>query len=411
MRFRAQPLERATALAGVAIALALLLGILAAPTLAQDAARPDRASPAPASPKLGLLLNDARAHQGYTLFAPMMSTKTYLIDMQGRVVRTWDSDCTPALCAYLLDNGHLLRPGTNPQRGFAGGPGSGGRIQEFTWEGDLVWDFKFGNEKQVPHHDICKLPNGNVLLIVSERKPATEAIAAGRRPETVGSSHLQPDALVEIQPTGKTTGKVVWEWHVWDHLIQDFDKEKANHGDVAGHPERIDLNFGEGVLAAMIPKKEELEKLKAIGYVGSATPGRPPRVSPDWTHINAVAYNADLDQILLSVHEFSEIWVIDHGTTTGEAAGHQGGRGGKGGDLLYRWGNPRAYRAGTVKDQKLFAQHHAHWIARGLPGEGHILVFNNGLRRPVRCRECPRWRSSALRPGPAKSCRAPCRIS
>ena len=98
--------------------------------------------------------------------------------------------------------------------------------------------------------------------------------------------------------------------------------------------------------------------------------------------MNSVDYNAALDQIVVSVHEFSEIWIIDHSTTTAEAAGHTGGRSGKGGDLLYRWGNPRVYRAGTKADQTLFAQHNAQWIPRGLPGEGHMLVFNNGGQRP-----------------------------
>jgi hypothetical protein len=84
---------------------------------------------------------------------------------------------------------------------------------------------------------------------------------------------------------------------------------------------------------------------------------------------------------MISCPEFNELWVIDHSTTTAEAAGHKGGRSGKGGDLLYRWGNPRAHRAGTVKDQKLFFQHNAHWIPKGHPGEGHVLVFNNGQRR------------------------------
>src|SRR5258708_35448465 len=63
--------------------------------------------------------------------------------------------------------------------------------------------------------------------------------------------------------------------------------------------------------------------------------------SVDWTHANAVFYNAALDQVLLSVRNFSEFWIIDHGTTTQQAAGHTGGKLGRGGDLLYRYGNPR----------------------------------------------------------------------
>jgi hypothetical protein len=99
-------------------------------------------------------------------------------------------------------------------------------------------------------------------------------------------------------------------------------------------------------------------------------------------HVNSVDYNTELDQIMLSVHSFHEVWVIDHSTTSEQAASHQGGRSGKGGDLLYRWGNPRAYRNGTRLEQRLFAQHDAHWIPQGLPGAGHMLVFNNGSNRP-----------------------------
>jgi hypothetical protein len=135
------------------------------------------------------------------------------------------------------------------------------------------------------------------------------------------------------------------------------------------------------MIAPMVAKKDGLDKLKSIGYLGAAPGKGPGRINPDWTHLNGVAYNADLDQIVVSVHAFSEVWIIDHSTTTTEATGHTGGRSGKGGDLLYRWGNPRAYRAGKAKDQRLFAQHNAHWIPRGLPGAGHLLVFNNGNRR------------------------------
>jgi hypothetical protein len=159
------------------------------------AAKPGDAKTAPV--KLGLSINEPKALQGYTLISPFDSTKTFLVDMQGRVVRSWEAGCAPALSAFLLDNGHLVRPGSigDDARVFGPGPGVGGRIQEFTWDGELVWDFTFYNAKQLPHHDMTRLPNGNVLLIVWDRKTAEEAIAAGRRPEMTGDRHLLPDSL------------------------------------------------------------------------------------------------------------------------------------------------------------------------------------------------------------------------
>jgi len=229
-------------------------------------------------------------------------------------------------------------------------------MQEFNWNGELVWDFTYGTATATQHHDFTRLPNGNVLMLVKEKKTAAEAIAAGRIPSTVQGTDVQPDSLIEIKPNGKTGGDVVWEWHVWDHLIQDADKEKANFGDVATHPELVDINYN--VVAGQ-------------------------RANADWTHFNSVSYNADLDQVLVSLRNFSEIWILDHSTTTREAASHNGGKRGKGGDLLYRWGNPRVYRAGTAQDQRLYGQHNAHWIPAGLEGAGHLLIFNNGDTRPV----------------------------
>jgi hypothetical protein len=371
------------------IALALVLFTFATQVNAQEAQqgkekadkKPEPAKPL--APKLGLSVNDPRAFQGYTLIAPLTGTTTYLLDMDGKVVRSWESDCSPALMAYLLPNGHLLRPGSlgSDAQVFGPGPGVGGRVQEFTWDGDLVWDFRLVNARQLPHHDITPMPNGNILMIVNDRKTSKETLAAGRRPELTGDSHFLPDSILEIKPTGKTTGEIVWEWHLWDHLVQDFDKSKANYGNVAEHPELVNINYGEDALAPIAATKDGADKLKSIGYVG-ANPGGGRRGNPDWTHCNGVAYNPDLDQIAISVHGFSEFWIIDHSTTKAEAAGHRGGKSDKGGDLLYRWGNPRAYRAGTKADQKLFAQHNAHWIPKGLPGAGHILVFNNGSGRP-----------------------------
>jgi hypothetical protein len=390
---------RAGAAAVMALAT-LVIGGLAARVDAQSAPgggpAPDQSGAAkakagapskPAPIKPGVSINKPGAFQGYTLLAPLTSRLTYLVDMEGRVVQKWEANCTPASGVVLLENGHLLRAGTlgGEERAFGGGPGAGGRVQEFTGDGELVWDFKFYNDKQLPHHDVIKLPSGNVLMIVWDKKTAKEAVAAGRQPEAQGDRHLLPDSLIEVKPTGKTTGTIVWEWHLWDHLIQDHDSSKANYGDVAAHPELVDINHGEGLISRMMATKDGQEKLRSLGYLGgspTATPKKNQRVNSDWTHANGVAYNAEFDQVILSIHAFSEFWIIDHSTTTAEAAGHSGGRSGKGGDLLYRWGNPLAYRAGTSADQKLFSQHNAHWIAKGLPGAGHVLVFNNGGRRP-----------------------------
>jgi hypothetical protein len=351
----------------------------------------------------GVVVNGSKASPGYTLVFPLSSTKTYLIDMQGRVVRRWQSRYMAGQDAYLLENGHLLRAADLAENeAYFAGASKGGRIQEFSWDGKLLWDYRFHNPSQIRHHAITRMPNGNILMIVWERKTPQEAIAAGVKPELAGKTDMLVDALIEVKPAGLTGGQIVWEWHLWDHLIQDHDRSKANYGDVAAHPELVDANFSRrpgGFFGFFrpraTPKKDEpkqtakdnkkakddnLDRLKGIGYIGAGGGKKFAGFFPDWTHVNAVAYNARLDQIMLCTREFGEFWIIDHSTTKAQAASHKGGKYSQGGDILYRWGNPRAYRAGAETDQRLFAQHDAHWIPEGLPGAGHVLVFNNGPR-------------------------------
>jgi hypothetical protein len=358
---------------------------------------------ADAKNQLGVVVNGPKAFAGYTLVFPLSSTKTYLIDMQGRVVRTWQSRYMAGQDAYLLENGNLLRAADLAENeAYFAGASKGGRIQEFSWDGKLLWDYRFHNPSQIRHHAVTRMSNGNILMIVWERKTPEEAIAAGVKPELAGKTDMLVDALIEVKPAGLTGGHIVWEWHLWDHLTQDHDRSKANYGDVAAHPELVDANYSRrpgGFFGFFqpraTPKKDEpkqkakddkkakddnLDRLRGIGYVGAGGGKKFAGFFPDWTHVNAVSYNARLDQIMLSSRTFSEVWIIDHSTTKAEAASHKGGKHGKGGDLLYRWGNPRAYRAGTDKDQRLFAQHDTHWIPEGLPGAGNVLVFNNGPR-------------------------------
>lgn len=291
-----------------------------------------------------------RRFEGYTLFAAQDTTTVYLMDNDGNIVHTWNVQYPPGAAISLLENGQLLYAGNINSTTFNVG-GKGGIVQMIAWDGTVTWEFRYAGTEYLQHHDVTGLPNGNVLMVTWQRKTNAEAIAAGRNPALLPDGELWPDSIIEIEPVGTSGGNIVWEWHAWDHVVQDFDATKANFGVVADHPELIDLNY-------------------------NLTP------AADWHHMNAVTYNAELDQILMSTRQFSEVWVIDHSTTTQEAAGHTGGNSGRGGDLLYRWGNPATYRAGSAADQTLFVQHNAHWIADGLPGEGHFLVFNNGVGRP-----------------------------
>ncbi len=284
---------------------------------------------------------------GYVLFAPNNAYTTYLIDRCGRQVKTWNSAYKPGQSVYILPDGTLLHTGNANNTTFNAG-GKGGIIEKIDWNGNVTWSYTISDATKCQHHDAKILPNGNVLVIAWEKKTNTEAIAAGRNPSLVPNT-LWSEQILEIQPVGSNGGNVVWEWHLWNHLVQDYDATKSNFNGVTANPQLMNLN-----------------------YKASAT-------TTDWVHMNSIDYNPILDQIVLSTHNFNEIWIIDHSTTPAEAASHSGGNSGKGGDLLYRWGNPLTYNVGTTT--QLFGQHNARWIESGFPFENQIMIFNNGVGR------------------------------
>ncbi|MEE9269496.1 MAG: aryl-sulfate sulfotransferase [Candidatus Krumholzibacteria bacterium] len=297
---------------------------------------------------LAMLFTPAAAQEawvGNTLITPLRSTETFLIDMATSTIQTWHGDAGAGHTVYMLPDRSVIRSQGDPN-GLFGGGGAGGHLQRVDANDNIVWDFFFSNDQHQQHHDIEPMPNGNVLLIAWELKTKAEVIAAGRTTPT--GETLFPTRLVELEPVGTNDAKIVWEWTLWDHLIQDNDPAKPNYGVIADHPELVDIDLG-----------------------GT---GR------SWDHGNYVDYNPQRDQIVFSARRMNEIYVIDHSTTIGEAAGHTGGNSGKGGDILYRWGNPQNYGRGTASDQYFWGVHGANWINHGLPGAGGILAFNNGNR-------------------------------
>lgn len=289
---------------------------------------------------------------GYNMIYPHNQSEAFLLDNCGRIVNRWDMPGTrPGNSAYLTNNGDVIL--ANRPASFAGdpiwAPGGGATIERRDWANNLVWTYTLNDSTARLHHDHAVMPNGNVLAIVWINKSYSEAVAAGRDTSLLSEGKIWPEAVFELQANSAGGADVVWEWHAWDHLVQDYDQTKANFGVVADHPELIDLNFGPN--------------------------------AADWLHANAISYNAELDQIVLSIPDFNEIWIIDHSTTTAEAASHAGGTSNMGGDLLYRWGNPEAYDRGDSTDIKLHFQHDIHWAEDFVdstdPNYGKMVVFNN----------------------------------
>ena len=308
---------------------------------------------------VGLLsIQSELSSPGYNLYYPYNQPHVFLLDACGEIVHTWPGEpqTQPGNSARLLSNGNLIK-GVRSNASVGDpiwGGGGGETIEIRSWENEVLWSFTLNNASYRLHHDFDVLPSGNILMTAWEAKTTEEAIAAGRDPDALVEDALWPDMILEVDPR---TDSIVWEWHAWDHLIQDFNPAKPNFGEVGAHPELIDLNYI---------------------YYGSVR---------DWMHTNSIDYNPTLDVILLSVAKFHEIWIIDRSTSSEEAAAHHGGTWGSGGDVLFRWGNPQAYRSGDSTDQKLFFQHDAHWIdelvGESYPYYGSIILFNNRVSTSI----------------------------
>lgn len=289
---------------------------------------------------------------GYVLFSPIGVDTTFLIDKCGQRVHSWATRYTPGLALYLKPNGNLLKAGTYDDTTFNTAGGRGGVIEEYDWNGNLLWKHVLFNDSLCQHHDIHPMPNGNVLVLAWHSIPKASAMNLGRLSVNFDKTdELWGERLIELKPVGTDSAEIVWQWDVYDHIVQDVDSTLPNFGKPEDHPERLNINYALNLKTA------------------------------DWIHANGIDYNEKLDQIVISAHNLSEIWIIDHSTTTSQAKSSQGGNSHKGGDFLYRWGNPAAYNKGGRSDQKLFRQHNARWIPDGFRDSGKIMIFNNGWGR------------------------------
>lgn len=292
-----------------------------------------------------------------------IANTTYLLATDGTTLHQWHNkhQAPEGTMAVLLPNGLLLRSSTADtwfkMRKLP--PGSHGRLELIDWYGQVVWSYEHCNAPYYClHNDIQAMPNGNILVLSYESKTIEEAIAMGwqKQPDFDGSA-VWGESIYEIKPDIKNgSAQIVWEWHSWEHIVQDINPSKPNFNAIADSYGKLDLNY---------ETLGEAEYSKGQLY-----------------NLNAIDYNQQLDVIMVSSAIFGELWFIDHSTTSEEASSQSGGNYGKGGNLIYRWGNPAALKTAnsrkTMQGRKLYWQQDANWIQSGLLAKGDILIFNSG---------------------------------
>lgn len=280
-----------------------------------------------------------KIHNNLTFVVNAAKDFAFILDKTGQKVHEFTFDEPLGNDLEILPNGKLLGIFKDPNAQILFG-GHGGIVKIINFNGNVEWEYTLSNSDFILHHDVEMLPNGNVLLLVWERIPEADAAAQG----SANPGDIYPEKLMEINPN---TNTVVWEWRSYDHIVQDDDPSLPNYGIVADNPRKVNVNYN-------------------------------PIANGDIMHANGFDYDEDKDVIYLSVNFFSEVWVIDHSTSTAEAASDSGGNYGFGGDLVYRFGNPRAYdnMMGEVRGDR---NHYPNLLENGVPGEGNLLLYVNGF--------------------------------
>jgi hypothetical protein len=327
--------------------------------------------------------NPAKSYGGYfmpsgfgAMFGP--APTTYLMDMQGYVVHKWAG--VPGWAPDLQEDGTLW---------------SGGYIQD--WDGNIIWSFT--TPPYMAHHAFRKMWNKKLqqwtmLLNCNRTMTQAEAVAMGMDPSvTYGNRLTGTDFVAEVN----MAKQIVWEWYPWDHGVQSKNPAWPNYvSDVRNAPGRFDVNW--------------LTDNSQPAVSGTAG------VTSDWYHVNSIDFNEDLGYVVINQKHWSQFVVIDHDNTFVSAtdfAANKAAAAGPKGDIIYRWGAPASYNAGTPPgfmtegDNQMYGSHDIQWIKPyhwkrphlatdtwpdpvtytksgiALPGAGNFLIFDNGCYNPT----------------------------
>ena len=282
-----------------------------------------------------VLSNSDLCCEGYTLLN--RATSTVLIDMNGTIIHRWPSYFPQP--AKMLPGGSIIA-GSN-FRWFGIGCGDFTFLYEYDWNGSVIWSFNdWENGRARQHHDFERegnpvgyyapgqdfLPYGKTLILAHK---TVMNISISRRP-------LKDDVIYEVDWNGSFTG---FMWSTCEHFNQlGFDSE-TKHG----------MYINPGILG-----DGDIFHMNSMSLLG---PNK-------WYSLDPITYACfNPENIIISSRHTNFVAIISRET----------------GDIVWKIGPD--YSEDTQEGQKLgqlIGLHHAHMIPQGLPGEGNILLFDNG---------------------------------
>ena len=307
------------------------------------------------------IYDPARAWSGFTVLSPLQTQAAVVIDMNGKVVKQWDGFSNSAGGpSRVLPNGDVI--------GAAGA--RQGRQESFElvqrdFAGNVVWRLDRNEEIATndgktqqslrQHHDWQRedFPAGYYSPDFMPARSGSNTLVLAhtdRRVPGIADVLLQDDRIIEVSPKGE----IVWQWSAGDHIDElgfDARARESIRGARAG---------GAGGAGR-------------AGAAGRAGRGAAAPVAFDWLHLNSATYlgpNRWFDagdkrfapnNVIVSSREASLIAIIA-----------------RDGSIVWRLGPNFLESDATRAIGQIIGQHHAHFIPKGLPGAGNLLVFDNG---------------------------------
>jgi hypothetical protein len=281
-----------------------------------------------------------RCWNGYTVFQTETRAGALLIDMNGNVLRDWK---------HIVGFPVTILPGGQVMGGTVGRVtkeythhlGSDDLIQE-DWEGRVVWKFGRADDVEVEgrrswsarqNHDFVR-EGAPVGYYVPGMLPRVEG---GKTLILSQKSGYWPDVTRDYLPRAARIIEVSWEGEVlWEWM-------PAEHFEEFGHSEAAKNTIMRGC------KNQHCVFLNTVSYVG---PNK-------WYDAGDERFHPEN---IISDDRGTMIFIISRKT----------------GEIVWKVGPEYTATPALRKLGPIIGPHHAHVIPKGLPGEGNILVFDNG---------------------------------